>query len=60
VKVIGADPTERFSFMPSMDLSALVELNYDFLPETTHFLQMEKPEQCAALTIEFLEGLEVI
>ena len=27
VKVIGADPTERFSFMPSMDLSALVELN---------------------------------
>ena len=55
VKAIGADPTERFSFMPSMDLSVLDNLDYDFLPETTHFLQMEEPEQCAALTVDFLE-----
>ena len=56
VKVIGADPTEPFSFMPSMDLRALTDIDYDFLPETTHFLQLEDPEQCAALTIEFLES----
>ena len=55
VKAIGADPTEKFSFMPSMDLSALTYLDYDFLPETTHFLQMEEPEQCAALTMDFLD-----
>ena len=55
VKAIGADPTHRFSFMPSMDLSVLDDLDYDFVPETTHFLQMEEPEQCAALTVEFLQ-----
>ena len=54
VKVVGADPTGQFSFMPSMDLGALAGLDYDFLPETTHFLQLEEPEQRAALTIEFL------
>ncbi|MCY3692683.1 MAG: alpha/beta hydrolase [Chloroflexota bacterium] len=57
IKVIGADPTQRFSFMPSIDLSVLDDLDYDFLPETTHFLQMEEPEQCAALTVEFLQRL---
>ena len=34
VKVIGADLTTPFSFMPSMDLSELDDLDYDFLPET--------------------------
>ena len=60
VKAIGTDPTEPYSFMPSMDLRQLIELDYDFLPETTHFLQMEKPEECAELTVKFLKGLEVI
>ena len=55
VKAIGADPTQRFSFMPSIDLSVLDNLDYDFLPETTHFLQLEKPEECVALTVEFLQ-----
>ena len=60
VKAIGTDPTEPYSFMPSMDLSELVGLDYDFLPETTHFLQMEKPEECVALTMDFLDQLEVM
>ena len=55
VKAIGADPTEQYSFMPSMNLRDLVDLDYDFLPETTHFLQLEDPGKCAALTVEFLE-----
>ncbi|MCY4415503.1 MAG: alpha/beta hydrolase [Chloroflexi bacterium] len=55
VKAIGADPTRRFSFMPSMNLSVLDNLDYDFLPGTTHFLQMEEPDQCAALTVGFLQ-----
>ena len=38
-----------------MDLRELIETNYDFLPNTTHFLQLEEPEQCAALAIQFLE-----
>ncbi len=36
-------------------MSELIEANYDFLPDTTHFLQLEEPEQCATLAIEFLE-----
>ena len=55
IKVIGADPTAAFSFLPSMDLSTLLELDYDFIPDTTHFLPLEMPERCAAMTVEFLE-----
>ena len=55
VKVIGADPTAPFSFLPSMDLSTLNVVAYDFVPDTTHLLQLEAPERCAALTVEFLE-----
>ncbi len=54
-KVLGADPTVRNSFMPSMDLAELVALDYDFIPETSHFLQLEEPEECAARTLEFLK-----
>ena len=58
VKAIGADPTEPYSFIPSMDLRELIEIDFDFLPETTHFLQMEKPGECAMLTLNFVESLE--
>ena len=59
VKVVGADPTVPFSFMPSMDLTQLVDLDYDYLPEATHFLQLEEPERCIEYTLEFLESLEL-
>ncbi len=55
VKAIGSDPTTPFSFLPSMDLRELIETNYDFLPETTHFLSSRSRRKCAKLTIEFLE-----
>lgn len=58
IKAIGADPTEPYSFIPSMDLRELIEIDFDFLPETTHFLQMEKPEECAMLALNFVESLE--
>ena len=55
VKVIGADPTVPYSFIPSMDLGVLVRVDYDFVPEASHFLPLEQPETCAALMVEFLE-----
>ena len=55
VKVIGSDPTVRNSFMPSMDLNELISVDYDFIPETSHLLQFEEPEECAARTLEFLD-----
>ena len=56
----GADPTVPSSFMPSMDLSQLIHVDYDFVPETSHFLQFEEPERCAAMTLACLEGRGLI
>ncbi len=55
VKVVGSDPTVPYSFLPAMDLKTLTMLNYDFLPETTHFLQLEQPHDCADAMTEFLQ-----
>ena len=54
VKVIGGDPLAPFSFLPTVDPDLIVRVGYDFVPETTHFLQLEEPEECAALTVDFL------
>ena len=56
IKAIGSDPTIRYSFLPSIDLSTLTYVDYDFVPNTTHFLLLENPETCAATTVEFLES----
>lgn len=54
-KVIGADPTLPFSFLPTFDLSHIASLDYDFLPDATHLLQLEQPEVCATMVRNFLE-----
>lgn len=54
VKVIGSDPTVPNSFLPSTDMPELMRLDYDFVPETTHLLQLERPRACAASTLEYL------
>ena len=46
-KVIGADPTLPYSYLPTLDLGDMLGVDYDFLPETTHFLQLEQPQECA-------------
>ena len=56
VKVIGSDPTVFNSFLPSMEMPDLMLLDYDFVPETTHLMQLEEPETCAALTQECLRN----
>lgn len=55
IKVLGADPTLPYSYLPTLDLSDVLSVDYDFLPETTHFLQLEQPQQCAAVLREFVE-----
>ena len=57
VKVIGAYPTVPFSYLPSLDMSDIMSVNYDFLPDATHFLQLEQPERCAEATLEFLASV---
>ena len=54
-KVIGGDPTIRNAYLPTFDLGQVSAVDYDFLPEATHLLQLERPEECAELLREFLE-----
>ena len=53
-KVIGADPTLPYSYLPTLDLGDMLGVDYDFLPETTHFLQLEQPQECVAAMREFI------
>ncbi len=55
VKVIGGDPGVEFSSLPSVDLEGLIGWDYDFIPHTTHFPQLEYPEECVSTMIAFLE-----
>ncbi len=54
VKVIGADPTIPYSYLPSLDADSIARVNYDFLPDATHFLQIEQPAECVDLMLGFL------
>ena len=60
IKVIGSDPTTSFTFMPSMDFAELARMNYDFLPEATHLLQLEEPEHCVEITLQFLDEIGLL
>ena len=54
-KIIGADPTLHYSYLPTFDLSNVMKVDYDFIPEATHLLQLEQPEECVAAVRDFLE-----
>ena len=56
-KVIGADTTLPCSYLPTLDLRDVFTVSYDFLPESTHLLQLEQPGRCAALVREFLQEM---
>ena len=58
-KIIGADPTLPYSFLPTFDVGDVTRVDYDFIPETTHLLQLERPQECAATIREFLERHEL-
>ena len=53
-KVIGADPTLPFAYLPTFDLSEATAVDYDFVPDASHFLQLEQPERCAAMERDYL------
>lgn len=57
IQVIGADPTIPYSYLPSLDLSAIARVNYDFIPDATHFLQLEEPQECLAMMRDFLSKI---
>lgn len=54
-KVIGSDPLLPFTYLPTVDFSDMLSVDYDFIPESTHFLQIEKPYECADYVRQFVE-----
>ncbi len=56
-KVIGADPTLPYSYLPTLDPGDVFTVDYDFLPDATHFLQLEQPKECAQLMTDFIRKL---
>ena len=56
-KVLGADPLVPYSYLPTLDLSDMLSVDYDFLPEATHFLPLEKPEECAAIVRDYIDSI---
>ena len=60
-KIIASDPAldpDR----PKFDFSdaGAAGVDHEILPDTTHFLQLEKPEECAAVMLDFLGRLGLI
>jgi len=54
IKVIGSDSTMLNTFLPSTQVPEQLRLDYDFVPGTTHLLQLEKPEACADLALDYV------
>ena len=59
-KVIGADPTLPYAYLPPLDLGDMTEVDYDFLPETTHLFPLEQAAECVALIREFIESHDLM
>ncbi len=59
-KVIGADPTLPYTYLPTFDLGHVSTVDYDFIPDASHLLQLEQPEQCAAMLRKFLSDQGIL
>ena len=59
-KEIGADPKLPGAFLPTFSLGHILTVDHDFLPETTHLLQLERSAECVKLAREFLRGINVL
>lgn len=59
VRITGADPVLPFSYLPTVDLSHMLHVDFDFVPETTHYMQIEKPIECATYVHSFVEKVSV-
>ena len=51
--IVASDPALDPN-RPKFDYSAAACVDHEFVPGTTHFLQFEKPETCAAVMLDFL------
>jgi len=60
VKLIGGDPERAFPSPTALSNQALARdggFDYARVPDTSHLLQLEKPDSCASATLEFLAAI---
>ena len=60
VKVIGADPTVPFTYLPSFDPEIVAKVDYDFIPEIGHFVPLAAPERSHELCLNFLREQGIV
>ncbi len=58
-KVIGADPTLPYAYLPTFNLGQAAVVDYDFVPDAKHLLQLEKPLECAEMLRAFLDQNDI-
>lgn len=56
-RIVGSDPLLPNSYLPTIDLSDMSNVDFDFIPETTHLLMIEQPEECANFVRDFMREL---
>ena len=59
VKTIAADPAAQDPSDPSFDYED-ANVDHEFIPDTTHFLQLEKPQECAVAVRRFLRQVGIL
>ena len=63
VKLIGADPNARSGPPSGLASQALAEeggYEYEFVPETGHLLQIERPAECREAVLSFLRAHDLV
>ena len=59
VKIVSSDPTSQDPTAPMFDYGD-ADIDLELLPETTHMLPLEKPQECAVALQRFLMGLGML
>lgn len=57
-RIVGSDPLLPRSYLPTLDLSDMLNVDFDFIPETSHHLMIEQPDECANFVREFIRQLD--
>ena len=60
LKILGGDPHLPDARPPAIVTHAIAheaKLDYHLLPGTSHFLQLEAPDECARIILEFAQTL---
>ncbi len=59
IKIVSSDPASQDPNAPTFDYGD-ADVDHEFLPETTHFLQLEKPQECVTALRRFLKQVGIL